>query len=285
MPTATQAAAGPQDGGVALRGTIRAVLLKGAGVLQRMAARARPAPADRLLSMALQSESLPEDIAPGSEAGRRALEFWFAVQKMADVGINQTSRRYYDEHHPKHYLWLGHNQYIFDHVAEGDRVLDIGCGGSHYQQWIADKASEVLGVDIRQERVDLARRNNTRDNVHFELMDVTKDLPAGRFDVAVCSHVIEHLDDPVTFLRALSARVPRLIVKVPLEDSHWMKLVKRDIGMFWLDDPDHRREYTRELLIEQLEAGGWDVEEIVRGYDLRATATSRACPVPAGTAG
>ena len=65
-------------------------------------------------------------------------------------------------------------------------------------------------------------------------------------------------------LSALAAKVSRLIVKVPLEDSNWPKLVKRDIGEFWMDDADHRREYNMAMLEEQLTAAGWRIDQMVR---------------------
>lgn len=57
-------------------------------------------------------------------------------------------------------------------------------------------------------------------------MDATEELPSGQFDVAILSHVMEHLDDPMPLLDSLVKRVPRLLVRVPLEDAHWFKLVK-----------------------------------------------------------
>ncbi len=213
-------------------------------------------------------------ITPDSAAGRKALNFWFTLQQFADSQINMVCNAYYEQKHPKHYLWLGHNQFLYDNVQPGERVLDIGCGTSYYQQWIAEKAAEVVGVDIKSELVELARRNNPCSNVRFEVMDVTQEVPADKFDVVICSHVLEHLDDPDSFLQVLAARVPRLLVKVPLVDSHWMKLVKKDIGMFYLDDADHRREYTETMLEEQLTQAGWHITELIRGFDLRAVAIS-----------
>jgi len=230
----------------------------------------------QLLDFLLHSEQLVEAkrITPGSAAGRQSLKFWFEVQQFADRQINLICNAYYNHKHPKHYLWLGHNQYLYDGVQAGERVLDIGCGASYYQQWIAEKAAEVVGVDVVPDRIELSRRHNQKPNVRFQLMDVIRDLPDGQFDVAICSHVIEHLDDPIPMLNSLAKRIRRLLVKVPLVDAHWMKLVKRDIGMFWMDDADHRREYTEDLLRRQLEASGWQVNEMIRGYDLRATAIS-----------
>jgi len=196
------------------------------------------------------------------------------VRRFVDYQIADAAVRYYGGKHPKHHMWLGHNDYLLDNVRPGERVLDIGCGASYYTQQLADKASYVLGVDINPERVASSQAQNTKPNVEYKVMDVTRDLPAGTFDVAICSHVLEHLDDPVSFLQALAERVPRLIVKVPLEDTFWMKPVMKDIGINHFDDEDHRREYTLSLLREHLEAGGWHIDELLRGYDARALARS-----------
>jgi SAM-dependent methyltransferase len=217
------------------------------------------------------------------EKEHRCLVFLFNIRKMVDQEINRYCATYYENKHPKHFLWREHSRYLYESVHQGERVLDIGCGASEYPQWISEKAQSVTCVDIRSIRVELARKNNRKENVFYERMDVTNELPAGRFDVAICSHVLEHLDDPVLFLQKLSEKVPRIIVKVPLDDSDWMKLVKKDLGMFWMDDTDHRREYSESMLREHLEKGGWHTLEMIRGYDLRATAISQQLAVPSKT--
>jgi len=202
------------------------------------------------------------------------LEYLFDVRRQVDLQINSACARYYSGKHPKHYMWREHNRFIYDHINPDDRVLDIGCGNSYYQQWIAEKAYRVVAIDKNPERIKQAIENNSMPNIQYIVMDASTELPGDTFDVAVCSHVIEHLDDPVDLLRSLSRKIPTLIVKVPLEDTDWMKLVKRDIGIFWMDDRDHRREYNPTMLTNHLNEAGWQVKKMVRGYDLRAIAVS-----------
>ncbi|NUB24906.1 hypothetical protein [Azospirillum brasilense] len=162
-----------------------------------------------LESLARKGRSIGDRFAPGSPEGREAIAYWFEVIQYADRMLNLACNDYYDLRHPKHYLWTGHAAFLVENIRPGERVLDIGCGASYYQQWMAQTAAEVVAVDM-----------------------------------AV--------------------------------DSTWYKLVRKDIGLFWMDDPDHRREYTLDLLREHLEAGGWTVASLVRGFDLRAIATSPA---------
>jgi len=198
----------------------------------------------------------------------QALEAQRRVERLINVCVN----RYYKGKHPKHHLWLEHNRFLYEAVTAADRVLDIGCGGSAYQDWIAHKVRRFVAVDIDPDRIAIAQRNHPDSLVEYRVMDVRRDLPAEQYDVAICSHVLEHLDEPVAFLRRLAAAVPRIVIKVPLADSDWIKLTRKDLGLFWMDDHDHRREYSEDMLRAQLEEAGWQIDTLVRGYDLRAIA-------------
>ena len=192
-----------------------------------------------------------------------------AVQRHLNVAAGKA----YAGRHPKHWLWVSHKRWILDRVRPGERVLDIGCGSSAYLLWMAEMGCRVTGCDLDPERIALARRTMSHENLGFEVRDVTRDPPGESFDVVICSHVIEHLDEPVPLLRALGRCAPRLIGAVPPEDSRWQKVMYRDLGLRWKDDEDHRREYTPALLREQLVAGGWRVDELHDGIDIKCAAT------------
>ncbi len=205
------------------------------------------------------------------------LEWLQGLDLSVQVHLNQLAAAIYDGKHPKHWLWKRHKQWILDRVGANAHVLDVGCGCSAYLLWMAEAGCRVVAVDRRDDVLAVARRIMQHDNLRFLCADVMLGPPAspfgGAYDVAVCAHVIEHLEEPVAMLRSLRDVAPRLVVAVPPEYSRWQKLMHQDLGLRWKDDEDHRREYTPELLEEQLTAAGWRVDELHDGIDIKAAAS------------
>lgn len=72
------------------------------------------------------------------------------------------------------------------------RVLDVGCGPKPYFPFFAAHASEYVGVDVVA-------------NPAAELLGSVEDLPVedARFDLVLCTQVLEHCDDPAQAVREL----------------------------------------------------------------------------------
>jgi SAM-dependent methyltransferase len=138
------------------------------------------------------------------------------------------------------------------------RVLEVGSGSGVLSREIVDRHPDVelVGIDISRAAVESARKKIAR--ARFYQRDLTRDVAippelAGWATHAVCSEVLEHLDDPAAALRRLReylAPGARLVITVPAGP---MSAFDRHIG--------HRRHFTAALLHQTLEDAGYTVLE------------------------
>jgi SAM-dependent methyltransferase len=99
-------------------------------------------------------------------------------------------------------------------------VAEIGCGDGALLAELGARglSGELHGFEVSAEAASLARTRGVPGLAEVTVYDGSS-LPAsdGAFDLAILSHVLEHVPDPVALLRE-SARVARhVLVEVPLE--------------------------------------------------------------------
>src|SRR5262245_32911506 len=92
--------------------------------------------------------------------------------------------------------WLGDWIVRHDIPIPRGRALDFGCGIGRLTQALAPHFDEVVGVDISQPMIDLARANNRHgDRVRY-VCNLRTDLAAfvdGAFDYVQSAFVLQHM--------------------------------------------------------------------------------------------
>lgn len=79
-------------------------------------------------------------------------------------------------------------------------ILDVGCGSGEYvTKPLAAVGYNLLGIDIDERSVNLATARNHFRNASYSQYPPYQ-FPDRRFDIVVCSEVIEHVDDPTRLL-------------------------------------------------------------------------------------
>jgi SAM-dependent methyltransferase len=161
-------------------------------------------------------------------------------------------------------LWYEHMaRYIFaaDFVINKS-VLDAGCGSGYGANFLACQGAKyVLGVDISPEAIAYAREHYHRDNLEYQVMDVTNlELDDKTFDVVVAFEVIEHLQNQEKFLAEI-ARVLRddglFIISTP----------NREIYRLGLEpNPFHTKEFNFEEFYKILKKYFYNVKIFAQNY-------------------
>ena len=101
-------------------------------------------------------------------------------------------------------------------------VAEIGCGDGALLAELGARglSGELHGFEVSEEAARLARSRGVPGLAEVTVYDGSS-LPAddGAFDLAILSHVLEHVPDPAALLRE-AARVARaVVVEVPLEKN------------------------------------------------------------------
>lgn len=132
-------------------------------------------------------------------------------------------------------------------------VLDIGCASGAFLVHAQARGWEVAGVEV----ADFARER-TAGLLGVPVARSLDGLPAGKtFDVVTLHHVLEHIHEPLPFLRdEVAPRVGRLLV---VEVPNFSSLASRVHGPRWRDlRPDqHVFHYTPAVLPTLLSQAGF----------------------------
>ncbi len=93
---------------------------------------------------------------------------------------------------------------LIGEIPDATSIVDIGCGNGVLLEEIRRHypGLRLTGIDLSEAQIEI---NRTRDpSIEWIAADAQQSVASSldnRFDIVVPSEVVEHLDDPVTFLR------------------------------------------------------------------------------------
>ena len=113
---------------------------------------------------------------------------------------------------PEENYWYQRHLAVYEWIAarcEGKTVADLACGEGYGSNVLAERATDVIGVDANPDAFEHARRRYQRPNLRFE-RDLVENFDSPR-DVIVFLQTIEHVERPADLLRGFAATRVRLL--------------------------------------------------------------------------
>ena len=137
---------------------------------------------------------------------------------------------------------------LLEAELQGENILDAGCSGGKYAEFVARKNRRVVGVDKFAEFLQYAAKDVHR--VVYVQGDITA-LPFADkiFDSTYCFDVLEHVDDRAALRELARVTARRLILVVPHESQ---LLNKYGLTFHHYVDRTHLRYYNEASLLETM---------------------------------
>jgi ubiquinone/menaquinone biosynthesis C-methylase UbiE len=131
-----------------------------------------------------------------------------------------------------------------DRYLVGDSVLDAGCGGGAYVEFLANKGLNATGCDKHDQFLTIAReRGRLGTYVQSDITDLQ--FPDGSFDTTYCFDVLEHVDEELAVRELARVTRKRLIIAVPRQVELFEKY---NLTFLHYQDNTHLRYYTEASL-------------------------------------
>ena len=145
----------------------------------------------------------------------------------------------------------------------GSKILEAGCGGGAYTNFLSEKGFEVTGVDLYPDFIEIARQKSLKGN--FIQADILS-LPFGdkQFETSFSFDVLEHVDDVAALQELARVTSKRIILTLPQRDDYI-----KDFGLTFItyQDPTHLRYYDEDSLLRLCNiVRPKDVEIIKEGF-------------------
>lgn len=158
---------------------------------------------------------------------------------------------------------------IAENTTNGIHVLDVGCGTGDIVRFLGSRADFYVGIDVSRRALEVASKKFRGASF---LLAMANALPIKdeRFDLAICTEVLEHLEGDAQAVNEIS-RVLRkqglALFTVPQNPKYWTDEDAFDHHLRRYEAPDFvRMLHSQNLKIEKLLSWGFPLAFVFRKY-------------------
>lgn len=163
----------------------------------------------------------------------------------------------------KRYLFF--NGVIKKEIRRKRRIilLDYGCGDGYWSMiFSAVRGCKVTGVDYNPERLKKARA--LIKNAVFKESDLTREnKKLGKYDIILCSQVIEHVKDDLKFLKIIKQHLKKDGILI-LGTTNEGCMTQKFRNLYTNAETDHVHFYKEKEIRLKIQKAGFEVKNIYR---------------------
>lgn len=141
-------------------------------------------------------------------------------------------------------------------LPAGRRLLDVGCGNGHFVAEIGTAGWHADGIDL--DAVSVAAGRTLGLELEVQSVEERAASHPGAYDAVTLSHVVEHVAEPVEFLRSVRTLLrPGGVVWVATPNLHSTGHSRYGASWLGLEPPRHLVVHTGPSLLRTLELAGF----------------------------
>src|SRR3989344_6742626 len=111
---------------------------------------------------------------------------------------------------------------------KGKKVLDVGCGTGDFSLILILYASEVVGIDLAEASIILAKTKMPLGNIKFIVSSAYEmPFPDDSFDIVVCRNMLHHLDEPEKAIKECSRLAKTIVIIESNGINPYRQIMKR----------------------------------------------------------
>lgn len=119
-------------------------------------------------------------------------------------------------------------------TPKNGRILEIGSGHGFFVGAMHKKKYNITGIEISIEKRTMAKKVTKAKILDIDLNHDVLDI--GKFDTIVMFHVLEHIADPISFLKKIRSLLKpggKIIIEVPNCDDFQLELNRSYRDFYW----------------------------------------------------
>lgn len=121
---------------------------------------------------------------------------------------------------------------VSKYIQKNSTILDIGSGYGFFIKEMEKRGYNITGIEVSKERREISSKVTKTKVLDIDLFENDTILP--NFDYITLFHVLEHISDPIGFLKIIRKHLnKKLIIEVPNADDMLLGASKEYRDFYW----------------------------------------------------